>query len=149
MVLRGQVIVGLDDLRLTSESQRASVGQGRLNETCCCASNRLQLWLKLWMPHALAWGLLGSWWWARGALGRCSLPAHLVQVCVQVLKDEVDVLEIPGAGRQHDVLDFHNVCSGGGQHTMHSDFRGRCMASLAQRRAPEPPALQDRSLKAP
>ena len=35
---------------------------------------------------------------------------YLVQICLHELKDNVDILELARAGRQHDVLDFNNVC---------------------------------------
>jgi hypothetical protein len=35
---------------------------------------------------------------------------HLVQVSLHQLKHHIDILEVPRAGRQHDVLDLHNVC---------------------------------------
>lgn len=40
-----------------------------------------------------------------------SLPdTDLMQVCLHELKDNVDVLELSGARRQHDVLDLNNIC---------------------------------------
>ena len=38
------------------------------------------------------------------------LRPHLVQVGLHQLKHHVDVLVVARAGRQHDVLDLHNVC---------------------------------------
>lgn len=34
-----------------------------------------------------------------------------MEVCLHELKHHIDVFELPGTGRQHDVLDLHNVCS--------------------------------------
>jgi len=39
-----------------------------------------------------------------------------VQVSLHELKHHIDVLEVPGAGWQHDVLDLHNVCDNSSQH---------------------------------
>lgn len=36
--------------------------------------------------------------------------AHLMKISLHQLKDNIYVLELPCAGWQHDVLDFHNVC---------------------------------------
>lgn len=38
---------------------------------------------------------------------------HLMQICLHELKDNVDVLELARARREHDVLDFHYVCREG------------------------------------
>ena len=46
--------------------------------------------------------------------------AHLVQVRLHELEDHEDVPELPGAGRQHDVLDLHDICATAGL-----DFSGR------------------------
>ena len=39
-----------------------------------------------------------------------SLVPHLVQICLHELEDNVDILEFARTGRQHDVLNFHDVC---------------------------------------
>jgi hypothetical protein len=39
-----------------------------------------------------------------------SEAGYLVEIGLHELKDYIDVLELPGAWRQHDVLDLHNIC---------------------------------------
>ena len=36
---------------------------------------------------------------------------NLVEVRLHQLKDNVYILELPCTGWEHDVLDFHNVCT--------------------------------------
>ena len=43
------------------------------------------------------------------SLSRLSPSPYLVQVGLHQLKDDVDVLEVAGARRQHDVADLHDV----------------------------------------
>lgn len=34
-----------------------------------------------------------------------------MKIGLHQLKDNIDILELPRAGWQHDVLDFHNICA--------------------------------------
>lgn len=37
--------------------------------------------------------------------------ANLVKVSLHQLEDNINVLELSCTGRQHDVLDLHNICT--------------------------------------
>lgn len=44
-------------------------------------------------------------------VGSAGQQSHLMQVCLHELKDHINVFEVTGARREHDVFDLHNVCS--------------------------------------
>ncbi len=94
VVLRREVVVGLDDL---------SGARERHDRLRVSATLRVHM-----LPLAKALQLACS---SNFAPKRIASSAHLVEVGLQQLEDDVDVLEVLRAGRQHDVLDVHNVCT--------------------------------------
>lgn len=84
------------------------------SEVSCCVSWYAVPSMSLLLPaHAAATPVLlaGSAIVPASKQQRVLQAPHLVQVRLHQLKHHVDVLEVPRAGWQHDVLDLHDVCN--------------------------------------